>query len=278
MRHQIARREDWIAARKELLVAEKEHTRQGDELTKRRLGLPWVRIDKSYRFETDEGAASLADLFRGRSQLLVYHFMFGPDYNAGCPSCSSIADGFNGFAVHLANHDVMLWAVSRAPLARLQGYKRRMGWTFPWASSHESDFNRDFDVWFSEKQQREGDVEYNYRREPPLKPQGGEGAADPSWVTADDGSAQGAIMCGTDVGTYTRERPGMSSFVLEDGVVFHTYSAFARGVDALWGMYQWLDRAPKGRNESGHWIHRRDEYGEAASSSAACCHTAPARA
>ena len=133
-----------------LLEAEKELTRRSDELARRRQELPWVRIDKEYRFETDEGSASLADLFRGRSQLLVYHFMFGPDYTAGCPSCSAIADGFNGFAVHLANHDVMLWAVSRAPLAKLQAYKRRMGWTFPWASSFGSDFNVDFSVSFTE--------------------------------------------------------------------------------------------------------------------------------
>ena len=158
-------REEWLAARLELLEAEKELTRRSDELARRRQELPWVRIDKEYRFETDEGSASLADLFRGRSQLLVYHFMFGPDYTAGCPSCSAIADGFNGFAVHLANHDVTLWAVSRAPLAKLQAYKRRMGWTFPWASSFGSDFNSDFNVSFTEEQQREGGIEYNYRRE-----------------------------------------------------------------------------------------------------------------
>ena len=168
--HTTGTREQWLAARLELLDAEKELTRRGDELTRRRQELPWVRLDKTYRFDTDEGSATLADLFRGRSQLLVYHFMFGPDYTAGCPACSAIADGFNGFAVHLANHDVMLWAVSRAPLAKLQEYKRRMGWTFPWASSFGGDFNPDFNVWFSEEQQREGGIEYNYRREPPLPP------------------------------------------------------------------------------------------------------------
>ena len=162
-KHRTGTREEWLAARLELLEAEKELTRRSDELARRRQELPWVRIDKEYRFETDEGSASLADLFRGRSQLLVYHFMFGPDYTAGCPSCSAIADGFNGFAVHLANHDVMLWAVSRAPLAKLQAYKRRMGWTFPWASSFGGDFNFDFSVWFTEEQQREGGIEYNYR-------------------------------------------------------------------------------------------------------------------
>src|SRR5213596_2472736 len=162
--HKTGTREEWLAARLELLGAEKELTRRGDELARRRQELPWVRIDKDYRFETDEGSASLADLFRGRSQLLVYHFMFGPDYTAGCPACSAIADGFAGFAVHLANHDVMLWAVSLAPLATLQAYKRRMGWTFPWASSLGGDFNFDFNVSITEEQQREGSVEYNYQR------------------------------------------------------------------------------------------------------------------
>src|SRR5262245_40596181 len=168
-KHMTGTRKEWLAARLELLEAEKELTRRGDELARRRQELPWVRIDKEYHLETDEGSASLADLFRGHSQLLIYHFMFGPDYTAGCPSCSSIADGFNGIAVHLANHDVMLWAVSRAPLAKLQAYKRRMGWTFLWVSSSGSDFNADFNVWFTEKQQREGDIEYNYRREAPAR-------------------------------------------------------------------------------------------------------------
>ncbi|MBV9017510.1 MAG: DUF899 domain-containing protein, partial [Alphaproteobacteria bacterium] len=154
--HPVVSPEEWLAARLDLLQAEKELTRRSDELVRRRQELPWVRIDKEYRFDTDEGNASLADLFRGRSQLLVYHFMFGPDYTAGCPSCSAIADGFNGFAVHLANHDVILWAVSRAPLAKLQGFKRRMGWTFPWASSLGGDFNFDFTVSVTEQQQRDG--------------------------------------------------------------------------------------------------------------------------
>src|SRR5918911_72376 len=146
--HKIGTREQWLEARLELLQAEKELTRRGDELARRRQELPWVRIQKEYRFDTDDGSASLAGLFRGRSQLLVYHFMFGPDYTAGCPSCSAIADGFDGFAVHLANHDVMLWAVSRAPLEKLQAYKRRMGWSFPWASSFANEFNTDFNVRF----------------------------------------------------------------------------------------------------------------------------------
>src|SRR5450755_2609687 len=163
--HTTGTRDEWLTARLELLKAEKELTRRSDDVARQRQELPWVRIDKECRFETDEGSASLADLFRGRSQLLVYHFMFGPDYTAGCPSCSAIADGFNGIAVHLANHDVMLTAVSRAPLAKLQVFKQRMGWTFPWASAHGTDFNFDFDVRFTEEQQREGGIEYNYRRE-----------------------------------------------------------------------------------------------------------------
>jgi predicted dithiol-disulfide oxidoreductase (DUF899 family) len=213
-----------------------------------------VRIDKDYRFETDEGSASLADLFRGRSQLLVYHFMFGPKYAAGCPSCSAIADGFNGSVVHLANHDVTLCAVSRAPLAKLKAYQQRLGWTFPWASSHGSDFNFDFSASFTEEQQREGGIEYNYRREQPL--------ANIASRSTPDGAATFAAMSGTDAATYVRERPGMSAFVREDGVVYHTYSTYARGLDVLWGMYQWLDRAPSGRNETGVWWRRHDEYDE----------------
>ncbi|MEX0734252.1 MAG: DUF899 domain-containing protein [Steroidobacteraceae bacterium] len=250
--HRTGTREEWLAARLELLNAEKALTRQSDELARRRQALPWVRVDKKYRFETDEGSASLADLFRGRSQFLVYHFMFGPDYTAGCPACSAIADGFNGFVVHLANHDVTLSAVSLAPLAKLQAYKRRMGWTFPWASSLGSDFNFDFNVSITEEQQREGAGEYNYQREGH--------ALDAKPEAAAEGPVAFAAMTGTDVAAYTRERPGMSAFALEDGVVYHTYSAYARGLDGLWGMYQWFDRAPKGRNETGLWFRRHDEY------------------
>jgi predicted dithiol-disulfide oxidoreductase (DUF899 family) len=253
--HRTGIRKEWLAARLELLKAEKELTRRSDELARRRQELPWVRVDKEYRFETDQGSASLADLFRGRSQLLVYHFMFGPDYTAGCATCSTIADGFNGFVVHLANHDVMLSAVSRAPLAKLQAYKRRMGWTFPWASSVGSDFNFDFDVSFTEEQQRQGGIEYNYQREAGMPLVGRDTA---SWQEGP--VAENAAMTGTDVPTYTRERPGMSAFALEDGVVYHTYSTYARGLDGLWGMYQWLDRAPRGRNEKGLWWRRHDEY------------------
>jgi predicted dithiol-disulfide oxidoreductase (DUF899 family) len=261
-KHITGTREEWLAARLELLEVEKELTRRSDEVAQRRQALPWVRVDKAYRFETEEGGASLADLFRGRSQLLVYHFMFGPDYTAGCPACSAIADGFNGFVTHLANHDVTLSAISRAPLAKLQAYKRRMGWTFPWASSFGSDFNADFNVSFTEEQQKEG-LQYNYRREAASQPRPGEAptAEIPSRSTP-EGPTTFAAMCGTDVATYTRERPGMSAFALEDGVVYHTYSTFARGLDGLWGMYQWLDRAPKGRNETetGVWWRRHDEY------------------
>jgi predicted dithiol-disulfide oxidoreductase (DUF899 family) len=252
-KHRTATREEWLAERRELLGAEKALTRMGDELARRRQALPWVRVEKAYRFETDQGSASLADLFRGRSQLLVYHFMFGPDFAAGCPACSAIADGFDGFAVHLAHHDVMLWAISRAPFAKLAAYQKRMGWRFPWASAHGTDFNADFAVSITEQQQREGSVDYNYERQPL------DGLAEreyPAQVVAH------ARVCGTDPLTYTRERPGMSAFAREDGAVYHTYSAYARGLDGLWGMYQWLDRAPLGRNESGSWLHRRDEYGE----------------
>jgi len=248
--HMTATREEWLAARLDLIQAEKELTRRNDEVARRRQELPWVRIEKNYRFETDQGSASLADLFRGRSQLLVYHFMFGPDYKAGCPSCSAIADGFNGIAVHLENHDVAFSAVSRAPLAKLQAYKQRMGWTFPWASSHGGDFNFDFNVSFTEEQQAKGSIEYNYKR----------GGLRMDTKKIPEAVTQIAAICGTDVATYSRDRPGMSSFVLEDGVVYHAYSTYARGLDGLWGMYQWLDRAPKGRNETGIWWRRHDEY------------------
>lgn len=249
-KHMTGTRQEWLAARIALLDAEKEHTRRSDELARRRQALPWVRIDKAYHFDTDAGSASLEDLFQGHSQLLVYHFMFGPDYTAGCPSCSMIADGFNGFAVHLANHDVALTAVSRAPLAKLQAYKRRMGWAFPWASSHGGDFNYDFNVSITEAQQRAGGVEYNYRR-------GGHPI-----VAAElpEPVHEFAATCGTDAATYVRDRPGMSAFVLEDGAIYHTYSTYARGLDGLWGAYQWLDRAPLGRNEAGIWWRRHDEY------------------
>jgi predicted dithiol-disulfide oxidoreductase (DUF899 family) len=254
MTHQVATREEWRKARMTLLEAEKDFTRRGDELAQRRQSLPWVRVDKDYRFDTDEGGLSLAELFKGRSQLLVYHFMFGPDYKAGCPSCSSIADGFNGILPHLANHDVMLWAVSRAPLAKLQNYKQRMDWSFPWASSQGGDFNFDFNVSFTEAQQAKGAIEYNYK----------DGGLQMDTKTIPQAVIQIAASCGTDVPTYSRDRPGMSTFVMEDGVIYHTYSTYARGLDGIWGMYQWLDRAPLGRNETGVWWKRHDEYSKGA--------------
>jgi len=248
--HKIGTREEWLAARLELLDAEKELTRRGDAVTRQRQELPWVRVDKDYRFETGKGTASLADLFQGRSQLLIYHFMFGPDYTAGCPSCSAIADGFNGHAVHLANHDVMLCAVSRAPLAKLNEYKKRMGWTFPWASSYGSDFNFDFGVAHTKEEWAAGVVAYNFGEED-RRPSPDDSAALDSWTQS---------IVGTDYETYRREGPGVSAFTLEDGTVYHTYSSYARGLDSLWGMFQWLDRAPLGRNESGMWWRRHDEY------------------
>jgi predicted dithiol-disulfide oxidoreductase (DUF899 family) len=249
--HKTGTREQWLAARLELLKAEKELTRRADELAKRRQELPWVRVDKQYVFDTDQGTASLADLFEGRSQLLIYHFMFGPDYEAGCPSCSAIADGFNGSVVHLANHDVTLGAVSRAPLAKLQAYKQRMGWSFPWASSSDSDFNYDFHVTHTTQEWQSGAVEYNFRTVDLRMPETSE--EDP-FVAALTSSV------GTDWPTYRTEGPGMSAFALDDGVIYHTYSTYERGVDALWGMYPWLDRAPLGRNETNLWWRRHDEY------------------
>jgi predicted dithiol-disulfide oxidoreductase (DUF899 family) len=248
--HPIGTRDEWLAARLQLLDAEKDLTRRGDAVAQQRQALPWVRVDKEYRFETEAGTVSLTDLFQGRSQLLVYHFMFGPDWEAGCPSCSMIADGFDPIVVHLANHDVMLSAVSRAPLARLQGYKRRMGWNFPWASSHAGDFNFDFNVAFTEEQQQQGSVEYNYRR--------AGHAMDATPVPP--AVARFAASCGTDVPSFVRDRPGLSAFVREDGVVYHTYSAYARGVDGIWSANQWLDRAPLGRNQTSMWWRRHDEY------------------
>jgi predicted dithiol-disulfide oxidoreductase (DUF899 family) len=254
-KHMTGTREEWLKARRQLLDAEKELTRRSDELARQRQELPWVRIDKDYRFETEAGSASLQDLFRGRSQLLVYHFMYGPDYTAGCPSCSAIADGFNGSVVHLENHDVAFTAVSRAPLAKLQAYKQRMGWSFPWASSFGSDFNYDFQVTFTEQEQQSGVVEHNFRTMD---------------TRSELGDSDTLAVYGTDLVTALREAPGVSAFALEDGAVYHTYSAYIRGLDGLWAMYQWLDRAPLGRNETmvrGYgdlraavWVRRHDEY------------------
>jgi predicted dithiol-disulfide oxidoreductase (DUF899 family) len=248
--HKTGTREDWLAARLQLLDAEKELTRRGDELARLRQELPWVRVDKNYQFKTDEGTGSLRDLFSGRSQLLIYHFMLGPDFAAGCPACSAIADGFNGFAVHLANHDVTLGAVSRAPLEKIQAFKRRMGWGFPWASSYGSDFNFDFGVAHTKEEWEAGTVAYNFGEED-LRPAAGQ---------EESMDAFSQSLVGTDWETYRREGPGVSAFALQDGTVYHTYSAYARGLDGLWGMYQWLDRAPLGRNEDGFWFRRHDEY------------------
>jgi predicted dithiol-disulfide oxidoreductase (DUF899 family) len=231
--HRIGTREEWLAARLDLLNAEKELTRRGDELARQRQQLPWVPIDKDYSFDTEHGQHSLRDLFRGHSQLLVYHFMFGPDWSEGCPSCSSCADGFDGIRVHLEHHDVAFIAVSRAPLEKLIAYKQRMGWSFPWASSFQSDFNFDFGVSFTEDSVAPG-AEYNYRRleGPQLDPR-----------------------------RLPNEGAGLSAFALDGDVVYHTYSAYARGLDVLWGMWQWLDRAPLGRNEGDmSWFHRHDGY------------------
>jgi predicted dithiol-disulfide oxidoreductase (DUF899 family) len=248
--HKTGTREEWLAARLELLKAEKALTRRSDELARQRQELPWVRIDKEYSLDTDQGTASLADLFDGRSQLLIYHFMFGPDYAAGCPSCSAIADGFNGSVVHLANHDVAFYAVSRAPLPKLQAFKRRMGWSFPWASSFDSDFNHDFQAAYTKQEWESGAVESNFNTVD-LRPAGQAGSELDEFASS---------IVGTDWATYRREGPGVSAFTLYDGVVYHTYSAYARGLDGLWGMYQWLDRAPLGRNEDGFWWRRHDEY------------------
>lgn len=246
--HPTASREEWRTKRMELLEAEKELTRRSDQVARQRQALPWVRVGKPYRFQTDQGEAELRDLFRGRSQLLVYHLMFGQDYRAACPSCSMIADGFDGFWPHLAHHDVMLWAVSRAPLDKIDAYRRRMGWSFPWASSSESDFNSDYFVGLDDAQQDHG-YSYNFEQRPPIP------------RDAASAPAGHAAMCGVDLRTYLKELPGMSAFVLERGQVYHTYSTYARGLDALWGAYQWLDRAPAGRNEpNGPWWKRRDEY------------------
>jgi predicted dithiol-disulfide oxidoreductase (DUF899 family) len=247
--HNVGTPEEWLAARRELLEAEKEHTRRSDELARQRRELPWVPIDKEYSFDTEEGTKRLTELFGWRSQLLVYHFMFGPDYEAGCPNCSAIADGFNGFAGHLAQRaGVTMLCVSRAPLEELMGYRRRMGWTFPWVSSYGSDFNYDLAASFMPKALREGG-EYNFQR-----------FGDRTAALEAGPVVEGAASSGTSPEEYLQEAPGMSAFALVDGVVHHTYSAYARGLDGLWGAYQWLDRAPLGRNERGQVWRRHDEY------------------
>jgi predicted dithiol-disulfide oxidoreductase (DUF899 family) len=251
MSHKVGTREEWLAARKELLAREKEHTRRGDELARERRELPWVRVEKEYAFDTDDGRKTLAELFGGHAQLLVYHFMLGPEFEAGCPACSAIADGFNGFHVHLAQRaDTGFCAISRAPLPKLQAYKRRMGWTFPWASSFGSDFNYDYSA-SVKREQLAGGAEYNFA------PAGDSTAL----LDVDSGPLyETAKSTGASLAEFLQERPGMSAFALSDGVVYHTYSAYARGLDGLWGAYQWLDRTPLGRQEDEHAWVRRDEY------------------
>jgi predicted dithiol-disulfide oxidoreductase (DUF899 family) len=259
--HQVGTREEWLAARLELLEREKELTRRSDELARQRRELPWVRIDKEYSFETDQGTKPLAELFDGRSQLLVYHFMFGPEYTAGCPTCSAGADTFDGAIVHLNQRDVTFLCASRAPLENLLAYQRRMGWKFPWVSTLGSDFNFDFGVSFTKEQQREG-VEYNYRSAD-LTPILEAGVASPF--------GELAAATGTDPAGYMTEAPGLSAFALSDGVVYHTYSCYARGAEFLLGFYPLLDRAPRGRDEGDppeFWIRRHDEYGDAAGTTA----------
>jgi predicted dithiol-disulfide oxidoreductase (DUF899 family) len=240
--HRIGTHEEWLAAREQLLVREKEHTRLGDELARQRRELPWVRVQKEYRFETDDGEKSLLELFDGRSQLLVYHFMFGPSYEAGCPTCSSMADGINGVLPHLHARDVTFLLVSQAPLEKLQAYKRRMSWSVPWVSSANSEFN--FDLGFSRTEQQTRET---------LPPD----AALPPIVGHNAGSA------GTDLVGYLTEGFGFSTFVRENGTVYHNYSTTGRGVEFLMSYYPILDRAPKGRDEGEAWqvwIRRHDEY------------------
>jgi predicted dithiol-disulfide oxidoreductase (DUF899 family) len=232
--HRVGTRDEWLRERLELMKAEKELTHLSDDLAQRRRELPWVRVDKGYVFDTETGEATLGGLFRGRSQLLVYHFMFAPDWDEGCPSCSSVADGFDETHLHLQNHDVAFTAISRAPLSKLLAYRDRMGWTFPWASSGRTDFNEDFQATFDGSRPP---VDYNFGTQAELL------RSDPSW------------------GNWSGEMPGMSAFALDDGVVYHTYSAYARGFDALWPLWQWLDRTPSGRNEGDlSWLHRHDTY------------------
>lgn len=255
-KHKIVAAEEWRKERLALLEEEKQLTHQSDAVAGKRQNLPWVKVDKEYMFETEDGKVPFADLFKGRSQLMVYHFMFGAEYDAGCPHCSAIADGFNGIWQHLANHDVMLWAISLAPFEKLNAYKQRMCWSFPWASSANSDFNYDYNASFSEEQRRTGNLEYNYNNENVSSKKNDVKQTD----EVPEFGKQIAATVGTDWATYTKQAPGMSTFVLKDGIIYHTYSAYARGLDGMWNIYQWLDRAPLGRNESGLWMKRHDEY------------------
>ena len=242
--HKIGSREEWQAAREELLRREKEHTRMGDELARQRRELPWVPVEKDYRFETDDGTRTLAELFHGRSQLLVYHFMFGPSYEAGCPTCSSMADTVDGALPHLHARDLTMTYVSQAPLEKLQEYKRRMGWAMPWVSAAGSDFNFDLGYSRTKEQTREAIAPMLEAGAPPVV-------------------NHNASSSGTDVTGYMTEAPGLSAFVLDDGTVYQTYGTTARGLEFLMGYYGILDRAPKGRAEGDAfqmWVRRHDEY------------------
>jgi predicted dithiol-disulfide oxidoreductase (DUF899 family) len=262
-------REEWLAARIELLKEEKELTRRGDEVARKRRELPWVRIAKDYRFETDEGEASLADLFRGRSQLVVYHFMFGPDYTAGCPACSATADGFNGVLPHLEARDMTMICISRAPIEKLLAYRRRMGWTFNWASSCDSDFNFDFGVSAAHPPREAAPLlmANEVMALPLLSDRGVRDSLPPV-------AAQNAGASGTDLEGYFSEGHGVSVFARDDGGgVYHCYSSYARGTEFLMGYYAILDRTPKGRDEGGPmgtWLRRHDEYGGGASKDCGC--------
>ena len=259
--HKIGTREEWLAAREELLKREKEHTRLGDEIAQLRRDLPWVRVEKDYRFDTDEGEKSLADLFDGRSQLLVYHFMFGPSYEAGCPVNSSIADSIDGVLPHLHARDATFLLVSQAPLEKLQAYKRRMGWSLPWVSSSPGDFN--FDLGFSqtEEQSREAVAQIQLPRR---------GARWRSAVLQRGRDAfppiveHNARSTGTDIAGYLTESPGFSTFVRDGDDVYHAYSTTWRGLEFVMTYYPILDHAPKGRDEGEAdwqlWIRRHDEY------------------
>jgi predicted dithiol-disulfide oxidoreductase (DUF899 family) len=241
----IGTRDEWLAAREELLVREKEHTRVGDALAQQRRELPWVPVEKEYRFDTDDGEKALADLFDGRSQLLVYHFMFGPSYEAGCPVNSSIADTVDGVLPHLHARDVTFAFVSQAPLEKLQAYKRRMGWSFPWVSSAGTDFN--FDLGFSHTAEQGREV---------VAAMMGSGGLPPI-------VEQNARSCGTEVAGYLTESPGFSTFVYDGGPVYQAYSTTWRGLEFVMGYYPILDHAPKGRDEGEDWqlwIRRHDEY------------------
>jgi predicted dithiol-disulfide oxidoreductase (DUF899 family) len=241
---QVVNREKWTAARADLLAREKEHTRMGDELARQRRELPWVQVEKEYRFDTDDGTRTLADLFDGRSQLLVYHFMFGPTYQAGCPTCSSMADTIDGALPHLHARDVTMMYASQAPLEKLQAYKRRMGWKMPWVSAADTDFNFDFGFSRTEEQAREAFAPMLETGAPP-------------------GVESNASASGTDVTGYLTQGPGFSVFALDGGDVHQTYGTTARGLEFLMGYYGILDRAPKGRDEgdgSQIWIRRHDEY------------------